>query len=340
MTIARVPVQPFAVHGGRLDRARALLPEVAEWTDLSTGIAPWPYPVRIDAGCMTALPDPADLSRLETVAARVFGTSPDRVAAVPGTDIALRLIGTVLDGPAAYRAPGYSGHRAMWPAGQAASFGGPDLGDLNDLSGRDGHVILARPNNPDGWIADRAALLALAERLAARGRVLIVDEAFADAEPDDSLAGHDVPGLIVLRSFGKFFGLAGLRLGCVIAAPKMLARVRALLGDWPVAAPALVAGLAAYADAAWQAAQRARLINGSQRMADLIAGHGLIIRGRTPYFTLIESGDRDALFDHLIRAGILTRPFADQPHWLRIGLPGKEADWTRLQRALTQWRTA
>ncbi|MGC6401068.1 aminotransferase class I/II-fold pyridoxal phosphate-dependent enzyme [Sphingomonas sp. FW199] len=337
MTIARVPVQPFAVHGGRLDRARALLPEVPEWTDLSTGIAPWPYPVRIDAGCMTALPDPADLSRLETVAADAFGTAADRVAAVPGTDIALRLIGTLLDGPAAYLAPGYSGHRAMWPAGQAASFGADDL---NVLSERDGHVILARPNNPDGWIADRAAVLALAERLAVRGRALIVDEAFADAAPDDSLCGHDVPGLIVLRSFGKFFGLAGLRLGCVIAAPKMLARVRALLGDWPVAVPALAAGLAAYADAPWQAAQRARLINGSQRMADLIAGHGLTIRGRTPYFTLIESGNRDALFDHLIRAGILTRPFADQPHWLRIGMPGKEADWTRLQRALTQWRTA
>lgn len=334
MAMARVRVHPFAVHGGRIDLARATMPDVAEWTDLSTGIAPWPYPMTIDAADIRALPDPADLSRLEALAAKAFGAPLDRVMAVPGSDLALRLIGLTLGGPAAWLAPGYSGHRAMWPMGQGRPF---DRHALHSLANGDGHVVLARPNNPDGWVADRAVLIELAGRLAGQGRWLIVDEAFADAGADDSLAACDAPGLVVLRSFGKFFGLAGLRLGFVIAPPDLVRQLRALIGDWPVSGPALSAGLAAYADREWQADQRARLKAGARRMAALLGEHGLAIIGQTPFFTLIDHAERDALFAHLLYHGVLSRPFADQPRWLRLGLPGTEADWTRLEKSLADW---
>lgn len=336
MASSRSRIDVFAVHGGRLDRARAAFPQVADWTDLSTGIAPWCYPLDLAAAGCAPLPDPAALAELEAVAARCFGTVSERVAAVPGTDLALRLLGALLPGPAAWAAPGYSGHHLMWPAGRATPLAPADLSASAD---RVQTIVVARPNNPDGWAAGRETLAGVAHRLSVRGGHLIVDEAFADATPDDSLAGCDWPGLIVLRSFGKFFGLAGLRLGFVIAPPVALAPLRGLLGDWPVSGPALAAGRAAYADLAWQDAQRARLDAGSERMAALLAANGLTIHGRTAFFTLIDCPQRDALFDHLIRGGVLTRPFAEQPRWLRVGLPDKEADWTRLADALADWRT-
>jgi cobalamin biosynthetic protein CobC len=326
-------VEPFTVHGGRLDQARAAFPDVMAWADLSTGIAPWAYPVRIDAEARERLPDPRSLACLEALAAAAFGVSADRVLAVPGTDLALRLMGAILQGSAGWIAPGYSGHRDMWQ-GRADRIGRAALPIAAD---HHHNLVLARPNNPDAWIADKAMLEDAARILAARGGHLIVDEAFADATPDDSLAGCGWPGLIVLRSFGKFFGLAGLRLGFVIAAPETLRPLRALLGDWPISGPAIAAGCAAYADHDWQHAQRTRLLDGSRRLTDTMRSAGLRVVGQTGYFVLVDTAQRDALFRHLAQSGVLTRPFESEGGWLRLGLPNDEAGWALLTAALDTW---
>ena len=338
---ARTLVDDFARHGGRIDLARAAFPQVVRWTDLSTGIAPWPYPVAQVADAVQRLPDPADLTALEISAAAFFGVEAARVVAVPGSDLALRLLGKILGSspspqrPAIVR-PGYSGHESMWGA-QAVTACAADavvaMAQTHDV------LVLARPNNPDAVVADRTQLRVAASLLAARGGHLIIDEAFADADAQDSLAGCDWPGLIVLRSFGKFFGLAGLRLGFVIAPGEIADKLRALIGDWPISGPALATGLAAYRDGAWQQAQRARLVIASQRLADLMTGHGIDIVGRTAFFVLIRADRRDGLFVHLAKAGVLTRPFAYAPGWLRIGLPCDESDWNRLGDAVAAWRT-
>lgn len=320
--------------------ARAAFPQVALWTDLSTGIAPWAYPMAHSAEAAERLPDPADLAALEAAAAAFFGVEPRRVVAVPGSDLALRLLGHILavDQPASRAAvvrPGYSGHESMWGADAVTRCSADALvamAQTHDV------LVLARPNNPDAAITDRTQLHVAASLLAARGGHLIVDEAFADASGHDSLAGCDWPGLIVLRSFGKFFGLAGLRLGFVIAPPAIGDRLRALIGDWPISGPALATGLAAYRDAAWHRAQRARLAQASQRLADLFTGHGIEIVGRTAFFVLINVAGRDGLFAHLAHSGVLTRPFGYAPGWLRLGLPRDESDWTRLGDALAGWR--
>lgn len=320
--------------------ARAAFPQVEHWSDLSTGIAPWAYPMAHSAEAAERLPDPADLAALEAAAAAFFGVEPGRVVAVPGSDLALRLLGHILAvdqhaSRAAVVRPGYSGHESMWGADAITRCGADALvamAQTHDV------LVLARPNNPDAAFADSIELQVAASLLATRGGHLIVDEAFADAAAQDSLAGCDWPGLIVLRSFGKFFGLAGLRLGFVIAPPAIGDRLRALIGDWPISGPALATGLAAYRDATWQHAQRVRLANASQRLADVLIGHDIEIVGRTAFFVLINVAQRDGLFAHLAQAGVLTRPFGNAPGWLRIGLPRNESDWTRLGDALAGWR--
>ncbi|WP_017671497.1 aminotransferase class I/II-fold pyridoxal phosphate-dependent enzyme [Blastomonas sp. AAP53] len=337
---ARAVVQDFALHGGRIDIARATFPQIAQWTDLSTGIAPWHYPASTASEPAERLPDPAELAALEAAAAAFFGADPARVVAVPGSDLAMRLLGLLLGRrsfvfrPAIVR-PGYSGHASMWGGHHAAECA---VDDIEIMAPTHDVLVLARPNNPDGLIADRILLEWAALTMATRGAHLIVDEAFADADLAGSLAGCDWPGLIVLRSFGKFFGLAGLRLGFVIAPPSIAADLRALIGDWPISGPALATGLAAYRDTAWHDAQRLRLTTASQRLADLLTRHGITIVGRTAFFALVSVCHRDRLFVHLAQAGVLTRPFDYEPYWLRIGLPRDESDWARLDKALSTWR--
>lgn len=334
-------IDDFARHGGRIGMAQAAFPRIDRWTDLSTGIAPWSYQAAASAESAAELPDPAALAALDAAAAGFFGADPARVVAVPGSDLAMRLLGLLLGRrsfvfrPAIVR-PGYSGHAAMWGGHEAMAC---TAEEITSIAPTHDVLVLARPNNPDGLVADPLLLEWASLTMSARGGHLIVDEAFADADPAGSLAGRGWPGLIVLRSFGKFFGLAGLRLGFVIAPPAIISDLRALMGDWPISGPALATGLAAYRDTAWHVAQRARLATASQRLAALLTRNGIDIVGQTPFFVLASAEHRDRLFVHLAQAGVLTRPFDYEPCWLRIGLPRDENDWARLDEALVIWRT-
>ena len=310
-------------HGGQLDRARAAYGDHGEpWIDLSTGINPNPWPgvdgLAID---WRRLPDPDALAALETTAAVYFGADPACVLAVPGTEIGLRLLGEHLPRPVRYRWPSYGTHTEVAPHAIA----------VHTVVPGEGTLILANPNNPDGSIMPEALL---------RGQMtqgwLVVDEAFADAGPQRSLAGDVGEGiaLIVLRSFGKFFGLAGVRLGFVLAPPTLIAALRARLGAWPVSAAAIAIGTAAYRDAAWIEAERTRLYETAEALDAALQARGHRPVGDCPLFRLIETGDGCALFDRLARRSILTRPFDYDPRWLRIGLPADAASLARLDAAL------
>ncbi|MBB5686505.1 aminotransferase class I/II-fold pyridoxal phosphate-dependent enzyme [Sphingobium boeckii] len=318
----------WTFHGGRLSAARLRFASAPEpWLDLSTGINPHPWPgaaaMEID---WRALPDEAGLRALEAAAAVCFGTSPDFVCALPGTEIGLRLLDTLpLPRPAFHVADGYRTH--------AEALSGSQSIDAHAIPTRGGRtVLLANPANPDGHIFSTEALLDITQA----GGWLIVDEAFADALPGTSVAHHvaeDRP-LMVLRSFGKFFGLAGLRLGFAIGPRAMIDRLRARLGSWPVSTAALQIGAAAYADAAWIAMMRQALADEAAALDVVLRRHGFDPRGTCPLFRLIETGHAEALFEHLAGQGILTRPFDHHPRWLRLGLPGSEAALDRLDRAL------
>jgi cobalamin biosynthetic protein CobC len=221
---------------------------------------------------------------------------------------------------------------------RAAVLAGHRVSEINDLeAAREATlVIVTNPNNPDGRLFDKDALIALARRLARRGGLLIVDEAFMDVGPrDGSLAGevgHNA--VVVLRSFGKFFGLAGIRLGFALAAPLLAARLAATLGPWAVSGPALAIGASALADRAWIERRREDLLAAAHRLKAILADAGLEVVGGTALFQLARTPAASQLFYHLGRAGILVRSFAEHPTWLRFGLPGTEAAWTRLQVAM------
>ncbi len=207
---------------------------------------------------------------------------------------------------------------------------------LGDAAAGGGTILIANPNNPDGRVLPPDTLLALARTLKARGGMLVIDEAFADVaagisvlsllEPDDRV--------IVSRSFGKFFGLAGIRLGFLCGAAAPVAAVAAMLGSWPVSAQAIGCGTAAYDDADWIAATRARLVRDAAALDRLLLDGGWSVRGDCPLFRLVEGEDAATLFDTLGRAGILTRPFDYAPDWLRIGLPRDATTFARLAEAL------
>ncbi|RJF90712.1 threonine-phosphate decarboxylase CobD [Sphingomonas cavernae] len=334
-TIQDNDIAAWCVHGGRLAEAAAAFPEAPRpWIDLSTGINPHGWDAaRAGPIDWRSLPEDAALQALETAAAAHFGAPPDHVCAVPGTELGLRELATLgLPGPVRHVAPGYGTHAFL------ARDGAIMAEALAGEADRGGTIVLANPNNPDGRIWRVETLFDAASRLAALGGLLIVDEAFADVDPAIGLLPvlpEDLRAqVIVLRSFGKFFGLAGLRLGFVCAAPARLAALRDRLGSWPVSSAAIAIGSAAYRDAAWIAATRTRLREDGARLDALLVAHGLSVRGGCPLFRLAETADARALFARLIRNGILTRPFEHASDWLRLGLPGDADAWARVETVL------
>jgi cobalamin biosynthetic protein CobC len=300
--------------------------DAADWLDLSTGINPNPWPHAGDIAIdWHTLPDPADLVALEGTAAAYFGADPAMCLAVPGSEMALRALARILSLPGRHMPLSYSTHREPFAQDEA----GHDRRNV---------LVLGNPNNPDGAIASRAEVLEMLDQQERDDGWLIVDEAFADCAPECSVA--DVVAedrrLIVTRSFGKFFGLAGMRLGFVVAPASVLSQVRRLQGEWPANAAALAIGTRAYADAAWTAAARLELAEAASRLDTLLLSHGLVAQGACPLFRLVETGAAPSLFTALARRHILTRPFAEHPRLLRFGLPGNAAALARLDRELGQ----
>jgi cobalamin biosynthetic protein CobC len=324
------------LHGGDLNAARNQFPGAPEpFLDLSTGINPNPYPIPpLTLEIFSRLPEPADLRRLVGLAASAYGApSADNVVTAPGSQVLVTLAARLLlPGRAVILGPTYAEHAR---AASAAEHEVSTVGELAPLGDADLAVVV-NPNNPDGRIVGRDDLLAIAERQRAHDGLLIVDEAFMEVgRPAASLAG-DVEGanVIVLRSFGKFFGLAGLRLSFALAARPLAAHLNAALGPWPVSGAALAIGTAALGDQAWRDATRVSLAAAAARLDALLGGAGLDVVGGTSLFRLVRAGEATRIFDRLGRVGILVRRFPERPDVLRFGLPGTEPGWQRLEAAL------
>jgi cobalamin biosynthetic protein CobC len=332
------PLDEIADHGGSLSRADRLFPAAPKpWLDLSTGINPHSYRFTdLTESAFRRLPETALLARLVNAATRAYAApSPRNLVAAPGTQILLPLVASLVPpGRAAILSPTYAEHR------RAASIAGHDavaVSSFADLADAD-LAILVNPNNPDGRISTRAQLLELAAHMRQRNRLLIVDEAFMDVGPrDESLAGDaDAGGFVVLKSFGKFFGLAGIRLGFAIAAPDIVAALDARMGPWAVSGPALEIGIAALDDLDWQADMRRLLVDSARRLDALLARYGLIVQGGTDLYRFLRTQRAPAVFHGLGQQGVLVRAFDEDVTALRFGLPGGAADFERLSQVLAR----
>jgi cobalamin biosynthesis protein CobC len=328
------------LHGGDLAAGRRLFPDAPEpFIDLSTGINPNPYPLlRLPADVFVRLPDADKLASLTAVAAQAYGAPFGvHMVAAPGTQILLPLVAALVEpGRAAIVAPSYGEFT------RAAAHAGHSVAEVRELAatGDAQLVFVANPNNPDGRLFARNDLMVLAQKLRAHGGLLVVDEAFMDVGPRGASLAADVSSgnIVVLRSFGKFFGLAGVRLGFALAAPKIAARLSAMLGPWAVSGPALAIGAKALTDAAWIKKARIRLEGSAKKLDGILTNSGLDIVGGTHLFRLVRTDAASELFDHLGRAGILVRRFPDQANWLRFGLPANGQAWRRLQIALAGFK--
>lgn len=337
MTCQRSEAAPI-IHGGDLGTARRLFPDAPEpFVDLSTGINPSPYPIpRLPPEVFARLPQTAALNRLCAQAIRVYGVPAKAdVVAGPGTQIILPMIASLVPpGRAGILGPTYGEYaRAAELAGHTVvEVGSPEqLGNV-DLA------FVANPNNPDGQITAREMLVAVADRLRARNGLLVVDEAFMDVAPPNSSVAAEVTngGIIVLRSFGKFFGLPGLRVGFAIADAEIAERLKKQLGPWALAGPAIFIAEAALADDAWQTATGLRLAAAAERLDELLSRSGLQILGGTSLFRLVSTQAGNRIFHRLGRKGIVVRHFPERPTCLRFGLPASETEWCRLRDELAR----
>ena len=323
-------------HGGDLGAARVLFPNAPEpIVDLSTGVNPHPYPIAdTTLEDFAHLPEPAALARLTQLAAAFYGApSSDNVVAAPGSQILMALIADLTpQGRSRILGPTYAEHaRVAALAGHEVA----TVGTLAELCGASLAVVV-NPNNPDGRVTARDDLLSLAARHNAQGGLLVVDEAFMEVGPQGESVTGSVDGapIVVLRSFGKFFGLGGMRLSFAVASRDLARQVRARLGPWPISGPALRIGAAAFADRPWIDSARTELSAASERLKALLSDVGLEPVGQTDLFCLVRSTHAQEVFERLGEAGICVRRFDENQQLLRFGLPGMEMDSQRLKNAL------
>ncbi|APV41480.1 threonine-phosphate decarboxylase [Pseudomonas frederiksbergensis] len=318
-------------HGGRLRKA-ALEYGIAEadWLDLSSGLAPWPFPVPpIPLRAWARLPETDD--GLEQAACEYYGAA--QVLPVAGSQMAIQLLPRLRRaGKVGVLSPCYAEHAEAWRRNgyivrevleQEVDF---FLDSLDVL-------VVVNPNNPTGLSLTPSRLLDWHSRLAQRGGWLVVDEAFMDNTPQLSLAPFaNQVGLIVLRSFGKFFGLAGVRLGFVLAERKVLKLLAEQVGPWAVSGPTRVLGQACLLDTEGHIRQRVRTEEASKRLALLLEHQGFEPQGGCALFQWLITERAEELHAFMARRGILLRMFTHNSS-LRFGLPADEADWTRLAQA-------
>jgi len=324
-------------HGGDLSEAIARYGGTqAEWLDLSTGINPNPWPVEEKALYKAShrLPAQAEIIRL-LAAARDFFEPPQDAAiiAAPGVQSLIQWLPYLsTEGSTAILWPTYNEYDEAW-SGAARSLS--HLGTLSEM--RDEHrcLICVNPNNPDGRLSSLDHLTDLAAKMKVRDGWLIVDESFIETMPEKSAISlcAEFP-VLILRSFGKFFGLPGLRLGFLITQERIASRFRHVLGPWPVTSQALAVGTAAYADHVWIRQAREMLAVMSNKLDAVLIASGLTIIGGTTLFRLASAPDAKGLHDHLARKHIWCRCFDHDAALLRFGLPANDDDLERLERAL------
>ena len=325
-------------HGGRIDEAIAHHGGTrGTWLDLSTGIGPLTYPVPdLPRTIWRDLPDEAAWLATADALRQLVGASEGvGVSLAAGSQQHIQVLPRLFKSQdVAVVGFTYGEHAAQWRAAGHTVLASDGLTSAEATARI---IIVVNPNNPDGRIIDRHVLLELARRLAAKGGLLVVDEAFGDVTPNASVAadaGRD--GLVVLRSLGKFYGLAGVRLGGALCSPALAERLEASIGPWGVSGPALAIGAAAWSDRTWTTRNRRKLKTMRESLEEMLQRRGLRIAGGTDLFVLAQHSRAMDIARRLAERQILVRAFDGAPQWLRFGLPAGKVASRRLDSALAK----
>ncbi|NKW91281.1 pyridoxal phosphate-dependent class II aminotransferase [Rhodobacteraceae bacterium R_SAG9] len=320
MTISKIisETQTPRDHGGGIDAAIAKWGGTRDsWLDLSTGINPVPYPVGdFPADAWTALPDKGAQDAL-IATARAFWKVPEDLAilAAPGASALIaRIPALAATGRVDIPPPTYNEHAAAFEAqGWEITSDTPDA------------RVLVHPNNPTGRIWSTADLTA---------PLMVIDESFCDICPEASLVAEArQPGRLVLKSFGKFWGLAGARLGFAIGDPALIAKLANFIGPWAVSGPALSLGTQALGDEAWARETRLRLAEDAKRLDAFLVAKGAEVADGTDLFRLYKVNDAATWQNKLARSHVWSRIFPYSKTYLRLGLPAPDR-WDQLEAAL------
>jgi cobalamin biosynthetic protein CobC len=322
-------------HGGRL-RGAVLKYGIdeADWLDLSSGISPWSWPVpAIPEAAWARLPETED--GLEAAASRYYGAMD--VLPVAGSQAAIQTLPRLRQtGKVGVLSPCYAEHAEAWRSTgflvrEVLEHEVERFIDLLDV------LVVVNPNNPTGLSLPPERLLEWHARLAQRGGWLVVDEAFMDNTPELSLAAYTQrSGLIVLRSFGKFFGLAGVRLGFVLAESRFLKVMARQIGPWSVSGPTRILGQVCLNDVTGHQRQRLRTEQAGQRLVEVLDRHGFAPMGGCALFQWLITPLAEDLYEFCAQRGVLLRLFTNNSS-LRFGLPRDEADWQRLEQVLSEF---
>ena len=324
------------MHGGRLDEAVSKYGGVREkWLDLSTGINPHAYEIpEIQRHNWTSLPDQgAEVAAREAARACYGASELAGISLAPGSQMHIQILPYLYKPqPVAIVGFTYQEHGVCW---QRAGHQVYMTDGLDSAEATARIVVVVNPNNPDGRYFGPGQLVPLARRLAAKGGLLVVDESFADVLPEVSVAdeaGRD--GLLVMRSIGKFFGLAGVRFGVALTSQALQVRLDERLGPWAVSGPALAIAEAALSDMKWQKRNLKKLQGASENLRNVLLNNDLHLIGETALFALVGHDRAADLWEHLAESHILTRSFPGKSDWLRFGLPPGRAGLNKLDKAL------
>jgi cobalamin biosynthetic protein CobC len=321
-------------HGGNIDQAMARHGGASsDWLDLSTGINPCAYPIPdLPSQAWSDLPTISNKERLHKAAKSAWSCRGE-VLAVSGAQAAIQMMphfapAAGLPGRhAKILTPTYNEHANVL---RLAGWNVEEVSQLEQLADCD-LAIVVNPNNPNGRLYQPEQLAALLPHV---GR-LVVDESFMDCETGYSLTTDtDKDGLIILRSFGKFYGLAGIRLGFVVASPQDIRVFNQLAGPWPVSGAAIEIGTTALSDHKWQNETILRLRKDAARLDILIQLSGATLVGGTPLFRLYDCPNAAVFQDQLAAHHIWSRIFPYSQSFIRLGLPGSQKDWEKLETAI------
>ncbi len=323
-------------HGGDLtDAGQRYGTGAPAWIDLSTGINPSPYPVPdIPPAAWHRLPSGEMETRLLKSARNYYALSESAaLVAAAGTQSLIQIL-PYLKAPAqvAIVTPTYAEHEICW---QRAGHRITECSSLSDVPDTCDIVILVSPNNPTGTLYDINDLKALANQLSLRGGLLVIDEAFMDVSAEQSLCpALPGSGIIVLKSFGKFFGLAGIRLGFAAGDQALITQLKDRLGPWAVSGVAMEIAIKAFSDTQWITQTRSRLTADRQKLESMLEKAGLTVLGGTDLFSYVQVKDALQIYEQLCQHHILVRPFTQTPDKLRFGHPASAEEWDRLSKAL------